>query len=103
MPVSYEWRGSFCNAEVNGLHAEAFETRLYTDDEWNWIDLVTKDSLGWIVARDDGCLVGFVNVVWDGFTHDMGSRLDGRHCGSQPGHQHPDDRDRTVGMPGSWM
>ena len=69
MTVNYEWRGSFENAEVNRLHAEAFETRLYSDDEWNWKDLLTKHSLGWVVARDDRRLVGLVNVVWDGFTH----------------------------------
>ena len=68
MPVSYEWRGFFDNAEVNGLHAEAFETRVYSEDEWNWVDLLTKHSLGWVVAREDRRLVGFVNVVWDGFT-----------------------------------
>ena len=69
MTVSYEWRGPFENAEVNGLHAEAFETRAYSDDEWNWNDLLAAHSMGWVIARDDGLLVGFVNVVWDGFTH----------------------------------
>lgn len=69
MPVSYEWRGSFENVEINELHAEAFETRVYSDDEWNWVDLVAKHSLGWVVARDGERLVGFVNVPWDGFTH----------------------------------
>ena len=69
MVVSYEWRGSFQNAEVNRLHAEAFETRVYSDDEWDWIDLLAKHSMGWVVARDDRRLVGFVNVVWDGLTH----------------------------------
>jgi GNAT superfamily N-acetyltransferase len=69
MPVSYEWRGSFQNVEINGLRAEAFETRVYSNDEWNWVDLVAKHSLGWVVARDGGRLVGFVNVAWDGFTH----------------------------------
>jgi ribosomal protein S18 acetylase RimI-like enzyme len=69
MPVSYEWRGSFENDEINALHAEAFETRGYSDDEWSWNDLVAKHSLGWVVARDDTRLVGFVNIPWDGFTH----------------------------------
>ena len=69
MPVSYEWRGSFANAEVNVLHAEAFETRLYSDDEWNWKNHLTKHSLGWVVARDGTRLVGLVNVIWDGLTH----------------------------------
>ena len=69
MPISYEWRGSFDNAEVNGLHAEAFETRAYSDGERNWIALLAKHSLGWVVARDGRRLVGFVNVVWDGSSH----------------------------------
>jgi ribosomal protein S18 acetylase RimI-like enzyme len=69
MTVRYEWRGAFENTEVNALHAEAFETRAFTDEEWNWNDLLAQHSLGWVVARDDGRIVGFVNVVWDGFTH----------------------------------
>lgn len=66
---SYEWRGSFANDEVNALHAEAFETRTYCDDEWNWNDLLEKHSLGWVIARDGTRLVGLVNVLWDGFAH----------------------------------
>jgi GNAT superfamily N-acetyltransferase len=31
--------------------------------------LVARHSLGWVAAREDQLLVGFVNVVWDGFTH----------------------------------
>jgi GNAT superfamily N-acetyltransferase len=69
MPVSYQWRGSFENGEVNRLHAEAFGTRVYSDEERNWVDLLAKHSLGWVVARDHGRLVGFVNVPWDGFAH----------------------------------
>ena len=69
MTVSYEWRGPFENSEVNGLHSKAFETRAYSDDEWNWNHLLATHSMGWVIARDDGLLVGFVNVVWDGFTH----------------------------------
>jgi len=69
MPPSYEWRGSFDNAEVNRLHAEAFKTRVYSDHEWNWAELLAHHSLGWVVARDGARLVGLVNVVWDGFTH----------------------------------
>ena len=69
MRVSYEWRGSCGNAEVNALHAEAFKTRVYADDEWTWTELLAEHSLGWVVARDGTRLVGFVNVVWDGFIH----------------------------------
>ncbi len=28
-----------------------------------------RNSLGWVVARDDARLVGFVNVPWDGLVH----------------------------------
>jgi GNAT superfamily N-acetyltransferase len=69
MAITYEWRGPFDNDEVNALHAEAFETRVYDESEWNWRQLVDAHSLGWVVARDDSELVGFVNVVWDGLVH----------------------------------
>ena len=69
MTVSYEWRGPFGNQEVNALHAEAFHTRLFDESEWNWVDLVNRHSLGWVVARDGSDLVGFVNVLWDGLVH----------------------------------
>ena len=64
--VRYEWCGSFANDEVNALHAEAFEHRLFDDD---WADQLERLSLGWVIARDDEGLVGFVNVIWDGLVH----------------------------------
>jgi GNAT superfamily N-acetyltransferase len=67
--VAFEWRGSFTNDDVNRLHAEAFETRVYDESEWDWRQLTTSHSLGWVVARRDEDLVGFVNVVWDGLVH----------------------------------
>lgn len=67
--VVLEWRGSFDNGEVNALHAEAFGTRVYTEDEWNWEQLTVAHSLGWVTARAGGRLVGFVNVLWDGLVH----------------------------------
>jgi GNAT superfamily N-acetyltransferase len=71
MAVRYEWRGDFTNAELNALHAEAFETRGYDESEWNWLEQDHEHSLGWVVAREaaDGQLVGFVNVPWDGLVH----------------------------------
>jgi GNAT superfamily N-acetyltransferase len=69
MAIDYEWRGPFANDEVNRLHAEAFETRVFDETEWNWRDLVERHSLGWVVARDGTTLVGFVNVLWDGLVH----------------------------------
>jgi GNAT superfamily N-acetyltransferase len=69
MAVTYEWRAPFDNVELNELHAEAFETRVFDETEWNWVDQVHRHSLGWVVARDGDRLIGFVNVLWDGLVH----------------------------------
>lgn len=69
MTITYEWRGPFTNGEVNALHAEAFDTRVFDESEWNWVELTAAHSLGWVTARDTDGLVGFVNVVWDGLVH----------------------------------
>src|SRR5712691_4350219 len=67
--VTFAWRGSVGNPELNRLHAEAFDTQLYSEDEWNWVELLDRHSLGWVVAREGDALVGFVNVLWDGLVH----------------------------------
>jgi GNAT superfamily N-acetyltransferase len=67
--ISYVWRGDVGSRELNTLHAEAFETRVYDDDEWNWGEQLRNHSLGWVTARRGGKLVGFVNVPWDGLVH----------------------------------
>ncbi|MCI0689490.1 MAG: GNAT family N-acetyltransferase [Sporichthyaceae bacterium] len=67
MDIAYEWRGSFTNAEINPLHAEGFDHPVLIDDDW-WSQ-VSRHSLGWVCARLDGELVGFVNVAWDGGVH----------------------------------
>lgn len=67
--TDFDWRGTFFNAEVNALHADAFGGRVFADDEWDWETLVARHSLGWVVARNDDHLAGFLNVVWDGLTH----------------------------------
>jgi GNAT superfamily N-acetyltransferase len=64
--ISYQWRGPFENPEVNALHAEGFDHRPLADDWWGQ---VTRHSLGWVTARRDTTLVGFVNVAWDGAIH----------------------------------
>jgi GNAT superfamily N-acetyltransferase len=69
MTTLYEWRGAFTNQEVNTLHAEAFNTAVFDESEWNWVELVHRYSLGWVIARDGAGLVGFVNVLWDGLVH----------------------------------
>jgi predicted N-acetyltransferase YhbS len=66
MTVTYGWRGSFNNAEVNALHAEAFDHQLRDDD---WSGRAERHSLGWVCARDNGDLIGFVNVAWDSGMH----------------------------------
>lgn len=67
--VQTSWRGQFTNEEANRLHAEAFDTRLYSAAEWDWEHLVRTHSLGWVTARSATDLVGFVNVIWDGLVH----------------------------------
>jgi GNAT superfamily N-acetyltransferase len=67
--IDYRWRGQFDNAEVHVLHAEAFDTPVFDEAEWNWSELVATHSLGWVVAREGERLVGFVNVLWDGLVH----------------------------------
>jgi GNAT superfamily N-acetyltransferase len=64
--ISYQWRGEFSNARVNALHAEGFGHRLLDDD---WTGQVSRHSLGWVCAVENGELVGFVNVPWDGGVH----------------------------------
>ncbi|MFH8562034.1 GNAT family N-acetyltransferase [Streptomyces sp. NPDC017988] len=66
MTITYEWRGDFDNAAVNALHAEAFGHDQMPID---WQTQVHRHSLGWVCAREDGRLVGFVNVAWDGGVH----------------------------------
>jgi len=69
MTTVYGWRGAFTNQEVNALHAGAFNTRVFDESEWNWVELVNRHSLGWVVAREGAELAGFVNVLWDGLVH----------------------------------
>jgi GNAT superfamily N-acetyltransferase len=66
MTITYRWRGDFDNAGVTALHAEGFGHPATPDDWWG---RVNRHSLGWVCARDDGALVGFVNVAWDGASH----------------------------------
>ena len=66
MAITYEWRGGFDNADVNRLHEEGFRHRPLGID---WSAQLHRHSLGWVCARSDGRLVGFVNVAWDGDAH----------------------------------
>lgn len=67
--VHMRWRDDVTSAEVNRLHAAAFGTRLFSDEEWDWAALLERHSLGWCCARDGAELVGFANVLWDGLAH----------------------------------
>ena len=62
----FEWRGTFSSDELNALHAECFEHRLFDDDWWKQVNTF---SLGWVCMRVAGQLTGFVNVAWDGGVH----------------------------------
>jgi len=64
--ITYEWRGDFENAAVGALHAEGFGPGQVSTD---WRAQVHRHSLGWVCARQDGGLAGFVNVAWDGGAH----------------------------------
>jgi GNAT superfamily N-acetyltransferase len=66
MTITFEWRGAVRNEEINQLHAEGFD---HAYVEGDWTDLLSRLSLGWVTARDDQGLVGFVNVIWDGQVH----------------------------------
>ncbi|MGV9772762.1 GNAT family N-acetyltransferase [Streptosporangium sp. NPDC003464] len=66
MTITYEWRGGFDNAAVNALHAEGFDHAPLQDDWWAQVN---RHSLGWVCARQEEELVGFVNVAWDGAVH----------------------------------
>lgn len=67
MTVNYLWRGEFTNAEVETLHAAGFDRPANDANDW-WTPL-NRYGLGWVCAREDGRLVGFVNVAWDGGVH----------------------------------
>jgi ribosomal protein S18 acetylase RimI-like enzyme len=65
-PVAYEWRGAVGDEELTLLHSDAFglPTR---DSEWS--QQLQEHSLGWVTARSEDRLIGFVNVAWDGSSH----------------------------------
>lgn len=66
MTIEYEWRGDFDNACLNRLHADGFDSPVTQTD---WRARLERHSLGWVCARENGALIGFVNVVWDGGAH----------------------------------
>ena len=80
--IAYEWRGPFGSREVGALHGEAFGgpggsgglgDQGGAGDRGavprDWRAQVEQHSLGWVCAREDGQLAGFVNIAWDGGVH----------------------------------
>lgn len=63
--VRFAWRAEATDEELVVL------TRSYGGAaQAGWWDQIQPYSLGWVTARlDDGTLVGFVNVAWDGGDH----------------------------------
>ena len=63
--VRFAWRAEVADGEIVTLtqsHGGAAQA--------GWWDRVRPHSLGWVTARgDDGVLIGFVNVAWDGGDH----------------------------------
>lgn len=66
MAILYEWRGAVANEEIEALHAEGFGYEVTGSD---WLARLGRYSLGWVCARRNGALVGFVNVIGDGGAH----------------------------------
>ncbi|MEO8330338.1 MAG: GNAT family N-acetyltransferase [Candidatus Nanopelagicales bacterium] len=64
--ITYEWRAEFENGELDALHAQGFGHPILDSD---WVKQVQDHSLGWVIARSEERLVGFVNVAWDGDAH----------------------------------
>jgi GNAT superfamily N-acetyltransferase len=54
------------DAELSGLHARAFRG---TPRVQPWAERLARHSLTWVGAFDDGRMVGFANVAWDGGDH----------------------------------
>lgn len=80
MTVNYEWRSDFDNGTLNALHAHGFGHPVPQTD---WRARLEQHSLGWVCAWEDGSLIGFVNVAWDGGTHAfILDTVVARHCRS---------------------
>ena len=51
--VAYEWRERFDNAQLNALHAEAFDHRLLEDHRWD--RFIATASAGAAETEGRGC------------------------------------------------
>jgi ribosomal protein S18 acetylase RimI-like enzyme len=63
--VRFAWRGDLTDDELVAL------TRSHRGNaQVGWWDRIRPHSLGWVTGRlDNGTLIGFVNVAWDGGDH----------------------------------
>lgn len=86
MELRYEVNGAVSNNEMNALFSTGWPSSQTADDTSDWLP-VLEVSLAYVTARDEGRLVGFANVAWDGRTHAF--LLDPR--------VHPDYRNQGVG------
>lgn len=64
--IDYEWRGALGDDELALLHSQAFDL---PNRPSKWNQQLHGHSLGWVTARKEGRLLGFVNVAWDGSRH----------------------------------
>lgn len=63
--IRLAWRGNLTDDELVTLTQSHGGT-----PQAGWWDRIRPHSLGWVTARlDDGTLIGFVNVAWDGCDH----------------------------------
>ena len=62
--IEYEHNSDVGNDDLNALFADAWPGHTQRD-----FSPVLSQGLGYVCARIDGVLVGFVNVAWDGGVH----------------------------------
>ena len=62
--IGLAWRGPITDEEMVDL-VESYGGR----SQVGWWTRIEPYSLGWVAARLEGRLVGFVNVAWDGCDH----------------------------------
>lgn len=62
--IEYRRNQAIDNDEYNQLRLRAWGR----ENGFDWSPVLAR-SLGWITAHVDGCLIGFVNVAWDGAAH----------------------------------
>jgi GNAT superfamily N-acetyltransferase len=65
--VELRARPAVDDAELSALHAAAFGYRPGVVQPWT--ERLEEHSLTWVGAFDDGRMIGFANVAWDGGGH----------------------------------